>query len=228
MSVRYRKQIYPRRHVEPDFTRKLMLAICEPVMARDKRQTSDKCFNLQKRTERKIHPYDKLLAEDMKQELRSSRMICFFHTNVTSNRDRFEARNKFQHEDLYLRFYNEDVAQLAMSGTKYESALHLCRINDWYTQRHVTILFSTEPQVNKVLKITKKIPQLILMAAIIDDRFLSVDDMKEYGRLPDLQTLRAQVCHTLSLAAQSLVGNTSHPVRALAQSLDLYKNDKNK
>lgn len=228
VSVRHKKQVNPRRHVEPDFRRKLMLAICEPIVPRDKRQTSEKCYNLKLKQERPIHPYDELLAQDLKQELLSSRMICFFHTNVMTKREKREASNQFQHEDLYLRFYNEDVAQLAMSGTKYSSALHLCRIDDWFVQRDVTMLFGAEPQVNKVLRITRKIPQLILIAAIVDDRFLSVEDFKQYSRLPDLQALRAQVSHTLSLAAQSVVANTSHPVRSLTQSLDLYGNDKNK
>ena len=204
-----------------------MLAVCEPVFPRDKRQESEKCYNLSPKQEKEIHPYDKLLAEDMKLELSSSRMICFFHTNIMTNREKKECSNHFQHEDMYLRYYNEDVAQLALNGTKYQNALHLCRTSDWVTlKKDVTLLFSAEPQVSKLLKVTKKCPQLILMAAIIDDRFLSVDDLKDYNRLPNLATLRAQLSHTLSMATQSIVNKTVYPISKLTNNIDSYIRDK--
>ena len=206
-----------------------MLAVCEPIFSADKRQPSDTCFNLRAKPDREIHPYDKLLAEDMKRELSFSKMICFFHTNVLTNREKKEFRNVFQREDMLLRYYNEDVAQLAMAGTKHESALHLCRTLNWTVlQKDVTILFSSEPQVSKLLKLTKKCPQLILMAAIIDDRFLSVEDLKNYNRLPDLETLRTQLSYTLSMATKSIVDKTIDPISRLTNNIDLYIKDQNK
>ena len=227
LQVRYRKAIYPRKYVEPDFVRKQMLAVCEPIFPSDKRQPSDTCYNLVPKPQREIHPYDRLLAEDMKQELSSSRMICFFHANVMTNREKKQFSNLFQHEDMYLRYYNQDVAQLAMEGTKYHSAYHLChRQQDWVvSQRDNSYLFSSEPQVTKLLKLTKKCPQLILMAAIIDDRFLSVDELKNYSRLPDLQTLRTQLSYTLSLATKSIVDKTIDPISRLTNSIDSYIKD---
>ena len=229
LQVRYRKAIYPRKYVEPDFVRKQMLAVCEPVFPRDKRQPSLNCYNLGLKYEREIHPFDKLLAEDMKRELSSSRMICFLHTNVLTNREKKEFSNLFEHQNMYLRYYNEDVAQLAMAGTKYQSALHLCHTSDWVVQqKDVTILFSGEPQVTKLLKLMKKCPQLILLAAIIDDRFLSVDHIKDYNRLPDLQTLRTQLSYTLSLATKSIADKTVYPISSLTNSIDLYIKDMKK
>ncbi len=221
-QIRYRKQIYFRKYREPNFVRKQMLAICEPIMAKDKRPHSERCINLLPKAERQIHPYDKLLAEDMKQELRSSRMICFFHQNVMTIIEKRETRNLFQKEDMFLRYYNPDIAQMAMNGTKYESALHLAKLPNF------TILFSAEPQVSKLLKLNKKCPQLILLAAIIDDRFLSVEDIKAYSRLPDLQTMRSELSHTLSLAAKSLSNKTIYPISNLTNSLDLYIKDQQK
>jgi len=222
LSVRYRKALVPRKHVEPDFRRKQMLAVCEPIFAADKRLPSERCYNLQPKREREVHPWDRLLAEDMKQELRTSRMICFFHQNVMTNREKKLCANSYQHEHMYLRYYNPDIAQLAMSDTKWAPALHLC------SERAVTVLFSDEPRVAKMLKVTKKCPQLILMAAIIDDRFLSVADIKDYNRLPDLQTLRAQLSHTLSMTTRSVSDKAFTPIISLTNSIDSYIRDKNK
>ena len=222
ISVRHRKAFYPRQHREQHFTRKQMLAICEPIFPADKRLESEKCFNLSPRIERQIHPYDRLLAEDMKRELSSSRMICFFHQNKMTPREKQSIKNEFEHQEMYLRYYNPDVAQLSMSATKYESAIHLC------DQKDVTILFSAKPVVNKLLKMSRKCPELILLAAIIDNRFLSVEDLKDYNRLPDLQTLRAQLSHTLSMATKSIADKTVHPISQLTNSLDLYINQQKK
>jgi len=199
-----------------------MLAICEPVIPQDRRSNSERCRNLLPKADRQIHPYDIFLAEDMKEELRSSRMICFYHINVMKNREKKLVSNMFQHENMFLRYYNRDIANLAMNGTKYESALHLSQEKDF------TVLFSAEPQVSKLFKLNKKCPQIILLAAIIDDRFLSIDDLKDYSRLPDLHTVRSQLSFTLSLEAKSITDKTTYPISKLANNLDLYVKDQQK
>ncbi|XP_054168200.1 39S ribosomal protein L10, mitochondrial-like [Oppia nitens] len=222
LTSRANQTSQPRKYTEVHFRRKQMLAVCEPILMKDKRLPSEKCFNLTPIEDRGIHPLDKLLANDMKHELKTSHMICFFHQNLMTNREKKGVKNMFEHQDMYLRYYNPDIAELALIGTKWESALHLCR------QQDVTVLFSAKPQVSKLLKLTKKCPQLVLMAAIINDRFMSLDDLKEYNRLPNLDTLRAHLCHTLSLATKSMTDKTLYPILSLTNNIDVYVKDQNK
>lgn len=59
-------------------------------------------------------------------------------------------------QSMYLKQYGKKVVRMALENTKYEPVLTL------FTSRNFMV-FSEEPQVAKLLKLNRRIPQLILM-----------------------------------------------------------------
>src|SRR6218665_580201 len=112
IQVRYRKAVYFRKYVQPDYRHKLLLATCEPIKAIDRRPTSEKCSRLTQRPPKPDHPYDVLLAKDMEKELDGSQLVCFFQQNQMTFYQRRSLKNEFEHEQLYLRYYNKDIGRI--------------------------------------------------------------------------------------------------------------------
>ena len=61
----------------------------------------------------------------------------------------------------------------------------------------------------QLLKLEKKIPGLVLLGGIVEERFMSVQDLKHYASLPSLHTLQGQLVSILSTPAQHLSQNLS-------------------
>lgn len=59
-------------------------------------------------------------------------------------------------QNMHLKQYGKKIVRMALEETKYEPVLTL------FTSRNV-IVFSEEPQVAKLLKLKKRMPQFILM-----------------------------------------------------------------
>lgn len=59
-------------------------------------------------------------------------------------------------QNMYLKQYGKKTVRMALKETKYEPVLTL------FSSRNFMV-FSQEPQVAKLLKLNRKMPQLILM-----------------------------------------------------------------
>jgi len=64
--------------------------------------------------------------------------------------------------------------------------------------------------ISQLLKLEKKMPYLTIMAVFLEDRILSVADLKRVSELPDLDLMRATLCQTLGGQAQLLSRNIMH------------------
>lgn len=218
------KREWIKKYREPDLRRKKLYAACEPIILPDLRQESEKCEQLHPLPPIEIHPYDKLLAQDLKNEWESSRMICIFHKNSMTEREHVERRNLFQHQDMLLRYYNTRCVHHYLTGTRFECLKQLFLNGSYHA-----LLFSKEPNVLKMVKTAKKVQHhLVLLCAVVDDKILSYNEIIKYSELPNLPTLQSHLCHTLSLASQSITQNLAKPLTQLSMSLDQFVKQKEK
>lgn len=211
--MRYRK-IKSRNPPEPHFVKKCMLEVCKPIIKKNLMPDIQTCKKLQE-IEKIIHPYEQLLAKQFINEWNSSRMICFFHRNSLTKEENTLIRNMLFKQDMHLRHYNNSTVKLALQGTIYEAALNLVQSSSSY-------VFSAEPNVSKLLKVSKKMPQLILLAGIIDNQFLSREDLQNYSNLPSLEIMQSQICNTLMLSSTQMSTTLSHHLIELNQLLHRY------
>ena len=146
-------------------------------------------------------------------------MICFFHRNSMTQREKIARKNYFQHEGMFLRYYNNDCVRHALLNTPNQAVLHLLQTQN-------AILFSPQIQVNKLMRLLKKTPEIILLSGIIDGTLMSYQDLINYSKLPSHEMMLAQVSHTLSRVASSITNNLSRPLIELNTNLSLYVKEK--
>lgn len=102
------------------------------------------------------NPFQKIIAEEVLRWFQTSRLIVFYHMNPMSSDDQFKAYALFKKQKMHFKNYGKETLKMAVEGTPYEAVL------DLYISRNM-IVFSPEPEIKKLLKISKKFPQLVLL-----------------------------------------------------------------
>lgn len=137
-----------------------------------------------------------------------------------TNPDKRLVKNEFEHEGMYLRYYNRDIARLAWSGTRFEKLLHFA------TGYQFTVLFApTTEKINKIIRISKKYPEILLLGGLVDKRRLvTLKQLENMSKMADLDMQRAMLCHTLTVSQQGLLQSLNHHSSQLTQLLKTHSN----
>ncbi|XP_076368657.1 mitochondrial ribosomal protein L10 isoform X2 [Tachypleus tridentatus] len=217
MQVRHRSKVRVRNPREPHFPRKLMLEATKPIISKPTEPVWERCTEISKTIiEMPIHPYEQLLANKLMKEWKESRLIAFFHRNPITEEEKKKIHNMLFKQNFHLRTYNNSTVRLALTGTPYESILHLIT-------SHNAIVLSPEDRALKLLQLDKKMPQFILLGGIIDNQLLSREGLRAYSQLPSLEVMQAQVCATLSMASGGHLSSLlSHHQGSLIRNLEQY------
>lgn len=163
------------------------------------------------------NPFQGFIAKELYEHFQKSKLIIFYHHNSSHYDKEFKAFATFKKANMYYKKYGKKTMEMAIKGTPYEAVL------DFYCSQNMT-LFSPEPEIKKVLKISKKFPQLVIMgksttvvknltmidwfsAAIFEHKFISKDELIKYSEIPNLQTAQASLVQTLNSAAMQLSSN---------------------
>lgn len=99
------------------------------------------------------NPFQKILAKECLNWFNHSRLITLFHINPMSADEKFNAYVAFKKSNMHMKEYGLKTLKMALDGTKYEAFTHN------YVS-HNMILFSPEPNIKQVLKLSKKFPQI--------------------------------------------------------------------
>lgn len=132
------------------------------------------------------NPYEKILAKEVKDLFEQSAMVAIFHKNPIKGELDFKTMKAFKMAGMDHLVYGKSTLNLALAQTNYAAVLDLF-------QSHSALVFSSTPQVPKLLKMIKKMPHLILLACIVDGKLLSKNQTVEYGSLVDIQNARARL-----------------------------------
>lgn len=218
---RFRGKINIQRPREPHYARALFNAVTKPFIPEP--TAYEKCYNNQLPAptatlakKPKVHnPYELIIAKDIVNWFNSSKMIVVFHINSINSDDIFKAKVAFHKENMHLKAYGKPLMKMALYDSRYKEMLPLFYANN-------CIVFSPEQNVNKLLKISKKIPQLILLAGIVEDRLMSKTQILEFAALPNIQIARAQFVAVLNSIGGSVVNNLEAHQNNFAALLDSH------
>lgn len=207
----------------PHWTRAVVLKLVEPIHKdpmegihpRETCQKRQKA--LQSKTEQ-VNPFEQILAKEFLEKIENAKLVAIFHVLPMTEAELFAARVQLNKISLQYIKQNNTIMRLAFTGTKYEALLKL------YESTTCTF-YGDEPAVSKLLKLEKKISGLVLLGGVVEDRFMSVQDMKHYASLPSLHTLQAQLVSILGTPAQHLSQNLSANQVELSSSLSRYATD---
>ncbi|KAL5285913.1 hypothetical protein ACFFRR_007534 [Megaselia abdita] len=161
------------------------------------------------------NPYNRIIAREVLNWLNHSKMVAIFHLNSINSDDFFNARVALHKQNMQLKVYGKKIISMAVEGTKFET------IEPLFDSNHC-IVFSSEEQVSKLLRLTKKVPQMVLMAGIVQNRLLSRNEFTDFASLPDLTTARAQLVGTLNMAGGKIVEDLEAHSKNLVNILDIH------
>lgn len=102
------------------------------------------------------NPYQIIIAREVLNWFNSSKMIGVFHKNTLREDDAFDFKVRLKRSNMYAKVYGNRLATMALKDTVYEPVLKLFSAD-------VMLVFSPDTNVNELVKIAKKTPELILM-----------------------------------------------------------------
>jgi large subunit ribosomal protein L10 len=219
----FRGKINIQRPRAPHYDRALFNAVTEPIVPRP--SLTQECYQkrLEKQfvgeTEKKINPYEVIIAKEVSNWFKHSKLVAIFHVNSITSDDMFKVRVAFHKQNMHLRAYGMGIMQKAMIGSQYEVILPL------FTAKNC-IVFSEEPKIGQLLKIIKKTPQMILLAGVVENRLMSKNELVNLSKLPNLTTARAQFVGVLNSVGAGVVSDLQAHQMNLCNLLDLHAKPK--
>jgi large subunit ribosomal protein L10 len=161
------------------------------------------------------NPYENILAKELKELFEQSAMVAIFHKNPVKGEIDFKTRKTFKMADMDHVVYGKSTLKLALAGTNYAAVLDLF-------QSHSSIVFSSTPQVPKLLKIIKKMPHLILLASIVDGTLLSKNQTVEYGNLVNIDHARSRLVDVISQVNNKCLQTIGQTQSTMVRYLEQY------
>lgn len=219
----FRGKINIQKPRAPHYDRALFNAVTQPLVPRP--SLTQECYQkrLEKQftgeVEKQINPYEVIIAKEVINWLNHSKLVAVFHINSIKSDDMFNIKVAFHKENMHLRAYGKGIMEKAMIGNQYEAMLPLFSAKN-------CIVFSEEPKIDKLLKIIKKTPQLILLAGVVENRLLSKNELVNLSKLPNLTTARSQFVGVLNSVGSGLVSNLQAHQVNLCTLLDMHAKPK--
>lgn len=209
-TKRYRGKINIQKPKPPHFERAKYLAVTKPYYEKKKVPLCDR--DIDRWGHLKIeNPYQRLLANELLEKFKSSRLVGFYHMNSMTGDEHHKAEVLFYRQNMSYVNYGKATLKMAVEGTPYEI------LSQWYCS-HNMMVFSPELKIKELLKVNKKFPMLVLLAAIVEGKFVSVHELQKLSLIPNLQDAQAQLVQTLNSAGSQVVTQlTSHQNNLVSQ-----------
>ncbi|XP_055710906.1 39S ribosomal protein L10, mitochondrial [Phlebotomus papatasi] len=215
LARRFRGKINIQRPRKPHYTRALVEAVTQPIYEKPVLSLEACKKKKAKSEETEINPYSEIIAKEILNWFNHSRCTAIYHLNSVNAEDWFNAKVLFHRLNMHLKAYPKQAITLALSGSKYEEILPVF-------DARCALVFSPDGQPSKLMKISKKVPQIILIGAIAEDRILNRNQFVEYAALPSIDIVRAQLVSVLQSAAGDLVGNMEGHQANIVRMLETY------
>lgn len=171
------------------------------------------------------NPYEEILAREIRNWFDHSKMVGIVHVNPIKSEEIFKVQVALHKSGMRFKKYGRNLFTRAVKGTNYECLLPLNENKSFSTG----FIFSTENNdVNALLKILKKVPQMQLLCGITEGRLLSKKEFEDYAKMPDIQIVRSQLANVLNMAGSQLVQNLQSHQSNLVNILDTHVRENSK
>lgn len=212
---RFRGKINIQRPREPHYERALVNAVTEPIYPQKVRY--DRCFR--KHFENEVeNPYNDIIAREVLNWMNHSRLVGIFHMNSMKADEVFDIRVKLHKQNMHLKSYGKVIMQKALLESGYEAILPLCR-------KHYCLVFSPELKIRQLVKLVRKMPQLILLAGVVENQLLNRNEIMALTKVPNLQSAQAELVQTLNATSSGLVQNLEAHQNHFIHILNAYVKD---
>lgn len=165
---RFRGKINIQKPKRPHFEKATYLALAKPYFINPNKNKLkvELCEGVHvTRMDEVDNPFQRIIAQELYKWFTSSRLIVFYHINPMNAEDKFKAYVLFKKQNMHFKQYGKKTLEMAVKGTPYEVVL------DFYVS-HNMMLFSPQPDIKKVLNITKKFRQLVLLGNFLKQNLI--------------------------------------------------------
>ncbi|KAF2359489.1 hypothetical protein FHG87_009761, partial [Trinorchestia longiramus] len=107
------------------------------------------------------------------------------------------------------------ITCLAFKGTKYDSLVPLYSPNT-----HSIVVYDKD--FKKLLSLERRLPSMTTLAVVVEDRVLSVSELRKAAELPSLPLMRGTLLHSLTMQQQQLTRQLSAHQVELTGALQRY------
>lgn len=213
---RFRGKVNIQRPKPPHFEKATYLALAQPwfINPNKNKPLVELCQLNKKLKKDEFNPLRDIYAKELYNSFKNSKLIVFYHFNSMKADENFKYYALFKKQGMELKMYERELLSAAILGTPYETVL------DFYVTSKNMILFCPEPEVNKVLRISKKCPQLIMLAGILENTLINKDDLIKYSKIPSLQTAQAELVQTVNRVGTQIVGDLNSHQISLVSNLE--------
>ena len=144
-----------------------------------------------------LYGLDIVLHREAKEIFESCKMVVVFLKTQMEVTDFFRMKHALRKKDIFLDDYPNHVMQYTVKDTPLRNFAEL------YSAGETVTVYSMEPKVAEMLKITKKNPFLSLMGGMIENRFMSSTQLTSYSTLPSKEIAQAMLSATLGSLCSS-------------------------
>ncbi|NXE99597.1 RM10 protein, partial [Menura novaehollandiae] len=172
------------------FQRQKLLALTEYLPPRP--ALPPRCLPRDTPTAHQEDGYARVLRRQAEEVFRSSRMVAVCQYNSMPDEDLVTLQHYLRKHNIHVKFVLNEVVRPVLAQSKYRNLLPL------FVCRNI-LLVSPETRAREMLRVLKRVPQVNLLGACIDDTILSRQGVENFARLPSLEASQGQTVGALSL-----------------------------
>lgn len=153
-------------------------------------------FDIQEQAEDKLYGLNVVFQREIEEIFSKSRMVAAcLRTYMASDDDYFRVRYNLQQHNMCMERYPAHVLEHTLRGTVHENLLVLFKTD--------TALIYGEPNVAEMMAAVAKNKYLLLLGGMVDGKLMSLEQLREYSKLPPIEECHGQLSGTLSQLASS-------------------------
>ncbi|XP_013913390.1 PREDICTED: 39S ribosomal protein L10, mitochondrial [Thamnophis sirtalis] len=207
------------RHWKPmHIMREKLMAVTEYIPP--KPLDSETCMKPRVILSTEMTDFERLLLRQVKEIFLESKMIVVCQYNYIPGNDMVLFRHRLRKYNIHVKFFPNKIMIPFLSESKYKNLLPL------FVERNL-LLVSMETKAREALQVLKRVPQINMLGACIDNVILSKQGFVNYSKLPSIITAQGETAGVLSL----MTSNTSKLLQRgsvhLSSLLDQYVQQEN-
>nr|XP_056720609.1 39S ribosomal protein L10, mitochondrial [Euleptes europaea] len=162
----------------------------------------------------------KLLHRQVEETFRENNMIAICQYNYAPGYDIILMRHRLRKYNIHAKFFPSEVVRTFLMESKYKNLLPL------FVGRNV-LLVSPETRAQEMLRVLKRIPQINLLGACVDNTIMSKEGFTNYAKLPSVEATQGEVVGALSLLPSQTSALLQRGPVHLISLLDQYVKQQN-
>lgn len=193
----------------------------EPSYRKEKAPDSIKCATFKnKNSTAEVHPYIQILTRQCLQEIQSP-YVYFFHVNSIASDEKRRFEIELLKNDIHFRQYKMEVIEHALFNTRFAKLYNLLI-------HHGAFAFAESNKLAFLNRVLKKNSKVLLLGGLFENRILNKEQLNEYCSGVTLDSVRAQLCHTLSTPSIGLHSNLNYHLTDLSTNLQVHADKQSK